>query len=210
MASRVPLRRLRVGLEVVATRGVPAFAVGLGETDTAYTVGQGVATDAAGNTWVTGGEPYAAWGQAIATDSAGSIHVGGRTDLTVQVDGDTQSLLTRLSADGSTLEPPTTLGGSGFDEITDIEIDATADLWAAGQTSEARRRWTGRCWQCAADRSQSIGDCAADSESEEGLSRDRPDWRHRSGTRQARLPRWQPHTAYRGGRLSALQAIVLA
>jgi len=227
------------------SRGVRAFAVGLGETDTAYTVGQGVATDAAGNTWVTGwttstrlpmvgavqpapgggggdaflarfspsgsllyssylggsgfeaghaiavdasgnvvvtgataspdfpvrnparsfhggtvgssdsdgfvtkldptgaslvfstflGEPYAAWGQAIATDSAGSIHVGGRTDLTAQLDGDTQALLTRLSPDGSTLEPPTTLGGSGFDEITDIEIDATADLWAAGQTS---------------------------------------------------------------------------
>ena len=81
------------------------------------------------------GEPHSAGGQAIAVDSRGSVHVGGRTDLTTDVNPDTQAFLTSLSADGTAVEFSTRLGGPGFDEITDLEVDATGDLWAVGQTN---------------------------------------------------------------------------
>jgi hypothetical protein len=80
------------------------------------------------------GEPYSAWSQAIAADSLGSVWVGGRTDLSADLEPDTQAFLTSLGANGSALES-TRLGGPGFDEITDVEVDARDDVWAAGQTS---------------------------------------------------------------------------
>jgi hypothetical protein len=83
------------------------------------------------------GEPHLAWGAAIAVDATGSIHVGGRTDLTAEWQGDTQAFVTSLSPNGSSIDFSTRLGGPGFDEITAVAIDATGDLWAAGRTNSA-------------------------------------------------------------------------
>ncbi len=89
-------------------------------------LGNDIAIDAAGNAYLTGETPDAA------TDFPTT---GGAFDTTHN--GDTDVFVTKLNAGGTALIYSTFIGGSGFDQVTGIAIDATNNAYLTGGTFDA-------------------------------------------------------------------------
>jgi cysteine-rich repeat protein len=91
-------------------------------------------------------------GASIAVDSLNRAYVTGGTDSTdfPTTPGTLQAtyaglgdvFVARLTADGSSLEYSTYLGGGGFDEAPDIAVDAFARAYVTGMTSEVALNMT--------------------------------------------------------------------
>jgi hypothetical protein len=84
------------------------------------------------------------YGSAIVVDASGSAFVAGYTKssnfptenayLATYQGGDSDGLVAKLSADGSSLIYSTYLGGEGRDEIWDLAVDAAGAAYLAGNT----------------------------------------------------------------------------
>lgn len=117
------LQALALAACMIAPTHAPASQVayagylGGNTTDQAFAV----AVDAAGDTWVAG-----------STESANVPVVNA---LQPQLNGATDAFVARISADGTTLDYATYLGGSGLDVATGIALDAAGNVYVTGYTN---------------------------------------------------------------------------
>lgn len=85
-------------------------------------------------------------GASIAVDSGGNAYVVGRTispdfpttsPYQPRIGGQRDGFVTKLSASGSTLIYSTYLGGSGYDDMSDIAVDSAGNAFLTGGTDSA-------------------------------------------------------------------------
>jgi len=104
-------------------------------------VGTGIAIDAAGNAYVTG--------QTQSVNFPTST-LAYQTACALNSSGDcTEAFLTKLGPGGSSLAYSTYLGGSTFDQANAIALDATANVYLAGQTQSTDFPTTSGAFQTA-------------------------------------------------------------
>ncbi len=87
--------------------------------------GNAVAVDAEGRAWVAGAS--------ASPDFPSTIDALQPASLS----GEGSGFVARVSADGSTIEYASLLGGSGRDEVFALELDPSGPVWLAGRTSSA-------------------------------------------------------------------------
>ncbi len=95
-------------------------------------------------------------GFAIAVDDSGATYIAGRTysdDLPATVgsfdttfNGNNDVFVAKLSADGTSLEYLTYLGGSSFEEPRDIEVDGNGVAYVVGFTQSSDFPTTASCY----------------------------------------------------------------